>query len=228
MPSLLPSQAEKAAAVRSMFDRIAVRYELVNHIMTLGLDSRWRQRAVQSLGLPRSSLVVDVACGTGDFCRALEAAGLRAVGVDFSAGMLAEARTTAQLVQADALRLPVRDGSVDGITCGFALRNVADIGVLLDEFARVTRRGGRIAILEVAQPESPILRVGHGLYFNRVVPLIGGLLSDRAAYKYLPESAAYLPRRDTLVKLATEKGFPDARSMLVTLGAAQIIDGTRA
>jgi demethylmenaquinone methyltransferase / 2-methoxy-6-polyprenyl-1,4-benzoquinol methylase len=211
-----------------MFDRIAARYELVNRVMTFGLDSRWRGRAVDSLGLRPGSLVVDVACGTGDFCRALQHAGYRAVGLDFSAGMLAAARTSAPLVQADALRLPLRDGSADGITCGFALRNVVDIGALLDEFARAVHAGGRIALLEVAEPESTLLRVGHHVYFERVVPVIGGLLSDRAAYRYLPESTAYLPERAALVELMRDRGFPDATSSLVTLGAAQIVSGTRA
>jgi demethylmenaquinone methyltransferase/2-methoxy-6-polyprenyl-1,4-benzoquinol methylase len=225
--SALPPDADKAAAVRSMFDRIAVRYELVNRIMTFGLDSGWRRLAVESLRLPQGSLVADVACGTGDFCRVLEEAGYRAIGVDFSAGMLAAARTSAPLMQADALRLPLRDNSIDGATCGFALRNVVDIGALFDELARVTRSKGRIAILEVAEPDSRMVRVGHALYFKRLVPMIGGLLSDRSAYRYLPESTAYLPERDALIELARRSGFPDAHSTLVTLGAAQVVAGTR-
>jgi demethylmenaquinone methyltransferase / 2-methoxy-6-polyprenyl-1,4-benzoquinol methylase len=225
--SALPPDHDKAAAVRSMFDRIAVRYELVNRIMTFGLDSGWRRRAVESLRLPKGSLVVDVACGTGDFCRVLEGAGYHAIGVDFSAGMLAAARTSAPLIQADALRLPLRDNSIDGATCGFALRNVVAIGALFDELARVTRSGGRIAILEVAEPDSRMIRAGHALYFKRLVPMIGGLLSDRAAYRYLPESTAYLPEPDALIELARRSGFPDAHSTLVTLGAAQVVAGTR-
>jgi demethylmenaquinone methyltransferase / 2-methoxy-6-polyprenyl-1,4-benzoquinol methylase len=226
--SALPPDHDKAAAVRSMFDRIAVRYELVNRIMTFGLDSGWRRRAVESLRLPEGSLVVDVACGTGDFCRVLEGAGYHAIGVDFSAGMLAAARTSAPLIQADALRLPLRANSIDGATCGFALRNVVAIGALFDELARVTRSGGRIAILEVAEPDSRMIRAGHALYFKRLVPMIGGLLSDRAAYRYLPESTAYLPEPDALIELARRSGFPDAHSTLVTLGAAQVVAGTRA
>lgn len=225
--SALPPDHDKAEAVRSMFDRIAVRYELVNRIMTFGFDAGWRRRAVQSLRLPQGSLVVDVACGTGDFSRILEQAGYRAIGADFSAGMLAAARTSAPLMQADALRLPLRDNSIDGATCGFALRNVVDIGALFDELARVTRTGGRIAILEVAEPDSRVVRAGHAFYFKRLVPMIGGLLSDRAAYKYLPQSTAYLPGRDALIELARRSGFPNAHSTLVTLGAAQVVTGTR-
>jgi demethylmenaquinone methyltransferase/2-methoxy-6-polyprenyl-1,4-benzoquinol methylase len=122
--------------------------------------------------------------------------------------------------------MPFADGVVDGITCGFALRNVADIGALLTEFSRVLRRGGRVAVLEVAEPDSRLLRMGHSVYFRRVVPLIGGVLSDRDAYRYLPESTAYLPRRARLLEMLDEAGFDDARSRLVALGAAQIVTGT--
>lgn len=226
--SHLPDPAGKAPAVQRMFDRIAPRYDLVNRVMTFGLDVGWRRRAVRSLGLPRGSVVLDVACGTGDFCSECERAGLWAFGVDFSFGMLAAARTTAPLLQGDALHLPVKSGSVDGITCGFALRNVTDIGTLFAEFARVTRPGGAIAVLEVAEPEARVLRAGHRLYFHKVVPLVGGLLSDKDAYRYLPESTVYLPPRPELIRVAHTAGFPDARSDLVGLGAAQIVTGTRA
>jgi len=223
----LPTGRAKVDAVRSMFDSIAPRYDLVNRVMTFGMDRGWRRRAVGTLALPAGSLVVDVACGTGDFCRDLESVGHRAVGIDLSAGMLLAARTDAPLVQGDALRMPFAAGSVDGITCGFALRNVEDIVALLAEFARIVRKGGRIAILEVAEPDSRVLRVGHSVYFRRIVPLIGGALSNRDAYRYLPESTAYLPARGRLLEMLDEAGFDDARSRLVALGAAQIVTGTR-
>jgi demethylmenaquinone methyltransferase/2-methoxy-6-polyprenyl-1,4-benzoquinol methylase len=223
----LPTGRAKVEAVRSMFDSIAPRYDLVNRVMTFGMDRGWRRRSVATLGLAAGSLVVDVACGTGDFCRDLESAGYRAVGIDLSAGMLGAARTEAPLVQGDAMTMPFAAGSVDGITCGFALRNVEDIGGLLGEFGRVLRRGGRVAILEVAEPESRVLRVGHSVYFRRIVPLIGGVLSDRNAYRYLPESTAYLPARGRLLEMLDGAGFDDPRSRLVALGAAQIVTGTR-
>lgn len=226
-PSHLPHPDEKAMSVRRMFDRIAPRYDLVNRVMTFGMDVGWRRRAVRALGLPTSSLVLDVACGTGDFCRELERAGHRAVGIDFSFGMLAAARTTTPLVQGDGLRLPVRDGSLDGITCGFALRNVTGIPELLAEFARALRPEGRIALLEVAEPGSRPLRAGHRVYFHKVVPFVGGLLSDKDAYRYLPESTAYLPDRDALLGIVRAAGFSHERSDLVGLGAAQIVTGTR-
>jgi len=223
----LPTGRAKAVAVRDMFDAIAPRYDLVNRVMTFGMDMSWRRRAVRSLLLPPGSLVVDVACGTGDICRELEAADMRAVGTDVSAGMLRRAHTNSPMIQCDGLRLPLADASMDGATCGFALRNVVDIPELFAEFARVVRPGGRVAILEVAEPENPLLRAGNSLYFRKVVPIIGGILSDRNAYKYLPESAAYLPGRAALVHMLGAAGFAAARSDLVPLGVAQIITGTR-
>jgi demethylmenaquinone methyltransferase/2-methoxy-6-polyprenyl-1,4-benzoquinol methylase len=227
MTSSLPAPQDKARAVRSMFDSIAHRYDLVNRVMTFGLDVGWRRRAVGALRLERSALVLDVACGTGDFCRALQRAGLVAVGIDFSSGMLGAARTDAPLLQGDALSLPVAPGALDGITCGFALRNVADIHALFAEFARALRKGGRIAVLEVSEPASGWLRVPHGIYFKKIVPLIGALLSDRTAYRYLPESAAYLPPPLELVRIIEVAGFTDVRRTALALGATQLLTGTR-
>jgi demethylmenaquinone methyltransferase/2-methoxy-6-polyprenyl-1,4-benzoquinol methylase len=210
-----------------MFDAIAPRYDLVNRIMTFRMDVGWRRRAVSSLALRRGSLVADLACGTGDLCRELAAAGLVPVGIDLSYGMLAAARTSAPLVQGDALRLPVRAGAIDGVTCGFALRNLVDLTPFLAELARVLRPGGRIALLEVATPPNRLLRAGHGLYFGKVVPLIGGLLSDQAAYRYLPRSVAYLPEPDRLVGMVADAGFADVERRLLSVGIAQLVTGTR-
>ncbi len=210
-----------------MFDSIAPRYDLLNRVMTFGMDTGWRRKALRSLSLRPSSTVLDVACGTGDFCRELERAGHRAIGVDFSIGMLRAARTSAPLIQADALRLPLRAGCVDGATCGFALRNVTDVGMLFEELARVVRPGGRIALLEVSQPRSRVLRAGHHFYFHRVVPLIGGVLSDRDAYRYLPRSTAYLPPTEELLELLRTAGFTDVAASYAGLGSVQVLTGAR-
>ncbi len=223
----LPTGIEKARAVRQMFDAIAGRYDLVNRVMTFGMDAGWRRRAVGSLGLKPGTLVYDLACGTGDLCRELNEAKLRAVGFDFAFEMLHAARTDAPLVQADALALPLRDASGDGITCGFALRNVVDLTTLFSEMARVLRPGGRIALLEVDSPDGAIRRFGHRMYFNKVVPLIGGALSDRKAYSYLPRSVAYLPPTDELLAMIGRAGFDDVVRIRLSMGAAQLIIGTR-
>ena len=227
MPETLPEGEEKVAAVRSMFDAIAPRYDLVNRIMTFRMDVGWRRKTVASLGLPRSAAVLDLACGTGDLCRELIANDLRPIGVDLSFGMLGAARTDAPLLQGDALRLPVPDGSVDGITCGFALRNFASLPPFFAELARVVRPGGRVALLEVAAPPNRLLRAGHGFYFGKVVPLVGGLLSDPAAYRYLPRSVAYLPEPEAMLEQLASAGFDGVDRRLLSLGIAQLITGTR-
>lgn len=226
-PRNLPEGDEKVQAVRSMFDSIAPRYDLVNRLMTFGLDVRWRRRTVRSLRLGPGSLVLDLACGTGDLCRDLADHGLRPVGADLSLGMLQAARTTAPLVQADALRLPVGDAGADGVTCGFALRNLVDLAPFLRELGRVVRPGGRIALLEVATPPNPVMRFGHGVYFGRVVPVVGGLLSDGAAYRYLPRSVAYLPPPDELLAMVAAAGFTQVERVLLSRGVAQLITATR-
>ena len=224
----LPTGDAKREAVRSMFDAIAPRYDLVNRIMTFRMDVRWRRLTIQDLALPHGSTVLDLACGTGDLCRELAAAGLRPIGMDLSFGMLEAARTDAPLVHADALSLPVPDRTVDGITCGFALRNFTDLGLFFAELGRVVRPGGRIALLEVAEPANLVLRWGHGLYFGRVVPRIGGLLSDPAAYRYLPKSVAYLPEPDVMVGRLADCGFERVDRRLLSTGIAQLVTASRA
>lgn len=229
MPVALPQGDEKARAVRSMFDTIAPRYDLVNRIMTFRLDVGWRRRAVRMLALAPGSVVADVACGTGDLCRDLAADGLRPVGVDFSRGMLASARAGgAPLVQGDAQSLPLRSSSVDGVVSGFALRNFVSLPEFVSECGRVVRPGGRLALLEVAEPPSPLLRTGHSIYFGRVVPLVGGLLSGNGdAYRYLPRSVSYLPPVDALLAVVREAGFATVQRHLLSGGIAQLITGTR-
>jgi demethylmenaquinone methyltransferase/2-methoxy-6-polyprenyl-1,4-benzoquinol methylase len=223
----LPSGEEKVRAVRVMFDTIAPRYDLVNRIMTFRMDVRWRRRTVTSLGLPPGSQVLDLACGTGDLCTELVRAGHLPIGVDLSFGMLAAARTNVPLIHADVLELPVPDASIDGITCGFALRNLEELPRFFAELARVVRPGGRIALLEVAEPPNPVLRFGHGIYFGKVVPRIGGLLSDPAAYRYLPKSVSYLPSGDRMLGMLEQAGFADARHDLLSVGIARLVTATR-
>ena len=228
MSDPLPRGEEKAATVRSLFDRISPRYDLVNRVMTFGMDVGWRRRAIRELHLPAGSRVLDLACGTGDLCRELRRAGYLAVGFDFSFGMLASARTDAPLVQADVLALPVPDASADGVTCGFALRNVVSLEALFAELGRVVRPGGAIALLDASRPDNEVLRAGHRLYFERVVPVIGGILSDRDAYAYLPRSMAYLPPPAEMLELLRAAGFPSARRIQLAGGIAQLLVGVRA
>jgi demethylmenaquinone methyltransferase / 2-methoxy-6-polyprenyl-1,4-benzoquinol methylase len=223
----LPQGEEKARAVRGLFDTISPRYDVVNRVITFGMDMGWRRRAVRELRLPGRSLVLDLACGTGDLCRELEGAGYRAVGMDFSHGMLLAARTRAPLVETDILRLPLRDAAADGVTCGFAMRNVVSLAGLFAELARTVRPGGRVALLDVSEPDNPVLRAGNAVYFRRIVPLIGGLLSDGSAYRYLPRSTAYLPPPREMVRMLRGAGFHDAERHQLTGGLTQLLVGTR-
>lgn len=225
----LPEGAAKVRAVDEMFDAIAPGYERLNGLFSLGLDARWRRRAVLGLGPVGGERVLDLACGTGDLCREAAAAGAAPVGVDRSAGMLTAGRVrSAPLVQGDALALPFARGSFDAGVCGFALRNFVSLAPVLAECARVLRRGGRLALLDVSVPAWGPARAVHGLYFGRVVPLLGGLLSDGDAYRYLPRSVAYLPPPDQLVEEVAAAGFGDVRHRTLTMGAAQLLTGTRA
>lgn len=213
--------------VRKMFDAIAPRYDLVNRIMTFRLDTRWRRRAVRDLALPANSTVLDLAAGTGDLCIDLRRAQLRPISIDLSFGMLSNDRSNAPRAQADILRLPMPSESVDGIICGFALRNLVDLETFFTECARVIRPGGRIALLDVGVPHNPLVRFGNNIYFGKVVPRIGALLSDAAAYRYLPRSVAYLPDRSVLVAQLQRAGFADAVHTQLSGGLTQLMVGTR-
>ncbi|HLI43228.1 MAG TPA: ubiquinone/menaquinone biosynthesis methyltransferase [Acidimicrobiales bacterium] len=220
---------EKRRAVTEMFDAIAPRYDAVNKVMTFGLDLWWRRRTVALLGLPARSLVLDLACGTGDFLRVLERAGQRPVGLDLSEGMLRHARAgSSPLVRGDGAALCFPGGAFDGAVSGFALRNFSDLRAVLAELARVVRPAGRVAVLEVAEPSAPLLRAGYRAWFNGAVPLIGRLLSDPGAYRYLPRSVAYLPAPADLVAMLEAAGFGEVRRHLLTGGAVQVLTGTRA
>jgi demethylmenaquinone methyltransferase/2-methoxy-6-polyprenyl-1,4-benzoquinol methylase len=147
--------------------------------------------------------------------------------MDLSWGMLDANGTGAPLAQADGAFLPVARSSVDGITCGYALRNFTDLGGVFEEFGRVVRPGGRISLLEVAEPDSGLLLIGHRIWFRHVVPVIGGLLSDRAAYRYLPKSTAYLPPTDELRSLLMDAGFSAVNRRALSGGLSQLITATR-
>lgn len=223
----LPLGQEKKQAVREMFDAIAPRYDLVNRIMTFRLDVRWRRRTVRDLSLPTGASVLDLASGTGDLCIDLRESGLVPLSMDLSYGMLAADRSGAARTQADILNLPVRSSSVDGVTCGFALRNLLELPAFFAELARVVRPGGRIALLDVGIPKNPVIRFGNSIYFGKVVPRIGAMLSDGAAYRYLPKSVAYLPEPAEMVAMLRAAGFSDASHHLLSGGLTQQLLGTR-
>jgi demethylmenaquinone methyltransferase/2-methoxy-6-polyprenyl-1,4-benzoquinol methylase len=226
----LPPLEEKGARVRAMFDRIAPRYDCLNRLLSAGLDQRWRRDALDRIRVGRGDRVVDLACGTGDLVELSTARGAQVVGVDFAFEMLCAARRRGiqtALLQADGEALPLPDEWATVVTCGFALRNFVSLPAIFREMARVLEPGGRVAFIEVDRPRPALIRAAHALYFDRIVPLVGGLLSDRSAYAYLPKSTVYLPPTRELLALLEDAGFEQAEHRSLFLGAAQIVTGIR-
>lgn len=224
----LPVGDAKRDAVDDMFDRIAPGYDRMNRIISLGQDGRWRRHTVAALELAPGARVVDVGCGTGDLCQELAGRGYEPIGVDRSAGMLARAHAEAPLVRADGERLPFHDASLDGAVSAFTLRNVVDLDALFRACARALRPGGRLAMLETAVPDRAALRLGHAAWARGGVPLLGRLVGrDAAAYRYLPDSNAYLPEPGELLDRLGAAGFGDVCRRTFTGGAVQLLVGTR-
>ena len=230
--SVLPPPEEKAVYVERMFARIAPHYDRMNRVMTIGMDRGWREFAAAAVAPPAQGRALDVGTGTGDFLPILAAwmpHGL-IVGLDFTVPMmqaglpkLGAAQARASFVGGDALRLPFPDETFDAITTGFTMRNVADIGAAFREMWRVGRPNCVVACLEVARPRNPLLRLGHRLYFEQVVPRITALLGgDPTAYTYLPQSARAFPPPNTLAHIMQESGWSDVRYTLRGLGAVAI------
>jgi demethylmenaquinone methyltransferase / 2-methoxy-6-polyprenyl-1,4-benzoquinol methylase len=195
-----------------MFDRIAPVYDVMNRVMTAGLDLRWRRIAAQSVVSP-GDRVLDACCGTGDLAVAASKAGATVTGLDFSPRMLERARRklpSATWVEGDLLALPFDAGSFDDATVGFGVRNVADLKGSLAELRRVLVPDGRVAILEITQPRG-VLAPFYRVWFDRIVPLIGKLLKGGAAYTYLPASVRRFPGPDELAGLMRAAGFADVR-----------------
>ena len=197
-----------ADGVRRMFDRIAPVYDVMNHVMTAGLDRRWRRITVEET-VRSGDRTLDACCGTGDLAIAARAAGADVVGLDFSERMLERARRKSahvEWVRGDLLALPFSDGSFDAATVGFGVRNVADLERALAELRRVLRPGGRVAILEITQARG-LLRPFFSLWFDRIVPLLGKVLPGGSAYTYLPASVKRFPDAEALAELMRGHGF---------------------
>ncbi len=229
----LPGEQERAHAVRAMFDRIAPTYDLLNRVMTLRVDQRWRRRLVASLRLEPGDRLLDVCAGTMDV--AAEARrqypGARVTGSDFSLPMLSRgaAKTGLPAAAADALRLPFRDGCATAVTVAFGVRNLDSYEAGLAELARVLRPGGRMGILEFFRPESAGSRAFHGAYNRLALPVMGRLLSaDADAYRYLVESMERFASMPEFVAAAGRAGFRDVRGETLFPGVCGLVTGVRA
>jgi demethylmenaquinone methyltransferase/2-methoxy-6-polyprenyl-1,4-benzoquinol methylase len=212
--------------IRTMFDRIAPVYDLMNRLMTAGLDRRWRRLTVAAAVRP-GDRVLDVCCGTGDLAVEASRAGGEVTGLDFSPRMLERARRklhTVAWVEGDALELPFADESFDAATVGFGVRNLADLERGLQELRRVLRRGGRVAVLEITRPKGP-LRHFYALWFDRIVPLLGKALPDGGAYTYLPASVRRFPGPEELAAMLADAGFAEPRFRLFAGGIVALHTG---
>lgn len=223
------------AQVRTMFDRIAPIYERMNTVMSAGLDAGWRREAMRATGLRTGMSAVDVACGSGSLTRLLaEAVGPSGsvIGVDVSEAMLRVAAgrvgpASIRYERADALALPLADGTVDAATIAFGLRNVADYRACLAEMARVTRVGGRIVVLEIATPSGGVGRLVTELWFRRIVPLVGRVAGGGEAYRYLPESVRRYPPPEVIGEHLRAVGLAGVRWRRLALGMVSLYAGRK-
>ena len=216
-----------AAEVRTMFDRIAPVYDVMNRLMTAGLDQRWRRIAAEAVVRP-GDRVLDACCGTGDLAiAACKVGGEEVVGLDFSPRMLERARRkrpSVTWVEGDLLALPFDEAGFEAATVGFGVRNVADLEQALRELRRVLASEGRVAILEITQPRGPLAPF-YRLWFDRLVPLLGRLLRGGSAYTYLPASVRRFPGPDELAELMRRSGFEHVRYRLLAGGIVALHTG---
>jgi demethylmenaquinone methyltransferase/2-methoxy-6-polyprenyl-1,4-benzoquinol methylase len=226
--------------IAGMFDAIAGRYDLLNHLLSAGIDSRWRTRAIASLALTGRERVLDVCTGTGDLAIAALRAqppAARVVGVDFAGAMLRVGRDKVMragladrlaLVRGDAMRIPAGDATVDGVTVAFGIRNVEDVPAACAELHRVLTPGGRLAILEFAVPTAPGVSAVYLWYLRHLLPRIGRLVSRHdAAYGYLPASIDAFTAPEAFVKILQQTGFVGVVPVSLTFGSVVLYTATR-
>lgn len=225
--------------IAGMFDAIAPRYDLLNHLLSAGLDRRWRNTAVDALGAPAGARVLDLCTGTGDLALAIAAriAGSSVVGVDFAGEMLrlglvkvraASLGPRVRLVRGDAAVIPLASSSCDAATIAFGIRNVAEPERALREIARILKPGGRLAILEFGQPRIPGIRTLYAWYFRYLLPLVGRLISQhQSAYSYLPASVGTFPPPAEFARILAATGFSHVRAVPLTFGIVYLFTGER-
>lgn len=233
------TKQSKGEQVEEMFDNIAPAYDFMNRAMTLGIDRNWRRKVVKAVAAAAPSAILDVATGTGDLAIQLAKANPQAkvTGIDLSEGMLevgrrkvAEAGLTQQIAlrQADCLALPFADGSFDIVTVAFGVRNFEHLDKGYAEMARVLRPGGKLMVLELSTPTSPIVKPFYKLYTRGVIPMVGRLISkDSRAYSYLPESIAAMPQGERMLQLMTEAGLCGCSLRSLTFGVSTIYTGIK-
>ncbi len=232
---ILPPLQEKRSYVQRMFTAIAPHYDQMNRLMALGRDRTWRRTVVRYCALPAGGRLLDVATGTGDIAyeAMLKSPSVRAVGIDLTREMMVRGLgkhegTAVPFAQADGLAMPFPDNTFDAVCSGFMMRNVLDVKAAFAEQVRVVKPGGRVVCLEITMPATPVFRQLFHLYFFRVVPWIGGLIShQREAYTYLPESVVNFPRPPQLSELMKAVGLRDVRFQTAMMGTVAVHWGTK-
>jgi demethylmenaquinone methyltransferase/2-methoxy-6-polyprenyl-1,4-benzoquinol methylase len=235
-----PDLSKAPTQIAGMFDAIASRYDLLNHLLSAGIDRRWRRRAIQALSLTGRERVLDLCAGTADLALMATRAqppAARVVGVDFADAMLrvgqtkivqAQAGRRIALVRGDATNIPLASGTIDAVTIGFGIRNVQDVAAACAEMRRVLAPGGRLAILEFAIPPTPGVRALYLGYFHHVLPLIGRLISRHsAAYGYLPASVGAFASPGEFVTILRQHGFVDVDAVRLTWGIVFLYTGRK-
>ncbi len=221
-----------------MFDNIAARYDLLNHVLSLSIDKGWRKKVVKMASEGEPKLILDVATGTADLAIALKnAAPDKITGIDISAGMLEVGREKIEkkglsklisLEQADSENLPFPDNTFDAITVAFGVRNFENLKKGLSEMQRVLKPGGRLLVLEFSQPRKFPFKQIYNFYFKNILPTVGKLISkDSRAYTYLPESVQAFPYGEAFMKIMSECGYQKGRRIPVTFGIATIYEGLK-
>jgi len=219
-----------------LFDDIAPTYDKLNHILSLNVDKSWRKKAVRKIMAEKPAHVLDIACGTGDFAIAIAQAGApKVTGVDISEGMLeigrkkvAELGLDIEMHVEDCESLSMAEGSIDGISVAFGVRNFEHLQLGLNEMFRVLRHGGQVCVLELSVPQNPILLWGYKLYFMHLLPWLGGLVSgNKGAYEYLPKSVLNFPKPDRFCAMLREAGFVQVEARAFTFGLCRMFTGKK-
>jgi len=226
--------SEKKKQVKLMFDNIAGRYDFLNHFLSFGLDFYWRKKALKLTGLNSQSILLDVACGTGDVAIQAKKMGVQKIyGADFSYNMLSlfdkkSDWVDGKLVQMVAEKIPFKDETVTNITVAFGVRNFYDIQEGFNAFYRVLKPNGKATVIEFRMPSNKIIKSIYKFYFKNILPVLGGIISgDKVAYTYLPDSVQEFDERVNLEKLLTNSGFKEIKKYDFTFQTVQVVIATK-
>jgi demethylmenaquinone methyltransferase / 2-methoxy-6-polyprenyl-1,4-benzoquinol methylase len=221
---------DKKQQVKKIFDNIALRYDVLNHLLSFGVDFYWRKKALQLTGINKDSILLDIACGTGDVAiQARKMGTTNIIGADFSFNMLRLFSSKAAWIKGRSMqmvaeKMPVKDSSVTNITVAFGVRNFYDIAEGFNSFYRVLKQNGKATIIEFRMPSSKLFKASYKFYFKKILPVVGGVVSgDSEAYKYLPRSVEEFDEKIDMISLLKNSGFKKITRHNLTFGIVQVI-----